>query len=266
MRSRSRDVPVVYEWYRAKTTINTTPRTVSNAAEVSNAYLANAEAGLLEYERTNALDSFPGPRHHGLAVVLWDNLEYGMEMMVKCAIMVQGVHGPDTHTDFAGIVYTPGIPGHDWNALYHDDLSEVTRFAIEYALREPELLDQLAHHGSLAKMRLGDLIRHCFRIGRIHVLNTTVVDKEGKRSERAPQQSLARDSLRYDVWNTPGMSPDVMRVLMAKARQVNARLPEWFDDPTLGVPETLQSETDYEAALYEREQSGGGRVQLTARR
>ena len=274
---------MVYDWYDARRTVNTTLRTCLNATAVSNAYLLNAEEGLNRYCRDGLFETISVADRgagHGVSVVLHDNFEYGMEMMVKCAMMIEGLHGyNDTKVvrDHAGIAYTEIVPGHDWNRLFNEQLSQRMRFAIEFSLRGaseppiPEAMKDSLTEGdacllmNLHRMRLSDLTSHLFNQIRFHLLQRSVLGENDDGSlevaQRTVRQSMDRNSLRYDIWNGPIPNVPMMLATIGKARLINGVLPSWFGSKSLDLPSSLLDDaTDYEEQLRKREQDTGGRT------
>ena len=274
---------MVYDWYDARRTVNTTFRTCLNATAVSNEYLLNAEEGLSRYCRDGLFETIPMTVRgaaHGVSVVLHDNFEYGLEMMVKCALMIEGLHGyNDTKVvhDHAGIAYTEVVPGHDWNLLFNEQLSERMRFAIEFSLRgasEPPIPDAIKDSltesdvgrlRTLHRMRLSDLTSHLFNQIRFHLLQRSVLGEndDGRLEivQRTDKQSMDRNSLRYDIWNMPIPNLPMMLVTIGKVRHINGVLPSWFGNKSLDLPPFLLDDTtDYEEQLTKRERDTGGRT------
>lgn len=219
--------------YNAKTTVAVTERVLRNRCRISDAYLWNVENGqrqVIQLEReasqTGKLDGtvvFPHEAGHPYAVVSYDNLEYGMEMTLKAAQMVDGYHelnkdmnipGFTENFEVGGLTYVYVKPTHRLDDICNKYLSD----SIKKVLREFVPLEELE--------RL---------YGILHDESMDVNWVSGS-NHRVTAGRIRYDSRRYTSdWISNRLAPEFVLAMLAPLRRLNCAIPLWFHDPELNA-------------------------------
>ena len=218
--------------YNAKKTIAVTERVLRARCAMSDAYLWNVENGQWrmiqlehEFSQTGKLDgrvAFPHEATSPYAVVSYDNLEYGIEMTLKAAQMVDGYHGFNKSLDIPGFIenfevgsltYVYVLPTHRLDTLYNDYLSDVMKEALRSFLDLKELVGRLYEvlHPETMDLTWAPGRNHSSKAGRVRY-----------------------DSKRYTSdWSSVRLDPRFVLALLPPLRRLNRAIPDWFHDREL---------------------------------
>ena len=223
--------------YNAKKTIAVTERVLHTRCATSDAYLWNVENGQkrmiqLEHEvlQTGKLDGrvvFPHEAINPYAVVSYDNLEYGIEMTLKAAQMVDGYHGFNRDLDIPGFIenfevgsltYVYVLPTHRLDTMYNKYLSDVMKEALRNFLDLKELVGLLYEvlHPETMDLTWAPGTNHSAKEGRVRY-----------------------DSKRYTSdWISTHLDPRVVLEILPPLRRLNRAIPAWFHDRELKARES----------------------------
>lgn len=218
--------------YNAKTTIAVTERVLRNWCARSDAYLwvvenCQAQAARLEQEfkRTGRVDGrrvFPHEAARPFEVVSYDNLEYGIEMTLKAAQMVDGYHGLNRDLgipgfiesfDVDGLTYVYIRPTHRLDTIYNDYLSDAMKGALRRFVPMKECLDRIYDvlHSDMLDVNWAPGSNYSARAGRVRY-----------------------DSKRYTSdWLMARLNPGFVLAMLEPLRQLNKAIPTWFHDREL---------------------------------
>ncbi len=218
--------------YNAKTTIAVTERVLRNWCARSDAYLwvvENCQVQAIrlkqELKQTGRVDGrrlFPHEASYPFEVVSYDNLEYGIEMTLKAAQMVDGYHGLNKdmgipgfieNFDVGGLTYVYVRPTHRLDTIYNDYLSD----AMKDALRRFAPMKECLH-------RIYD------------VLHSDMMDVNWAPGSNysAGAGQVRYDSKRYTSdWMMARLDPGFVLAMLEPLRQLNEAIPAWFHDREL---------------------------------
>lgn len=218
--------------YNAKTTIAVTERVLGNWCARSDAYLwvvQNCQGQAIrreqEVKRTGKMDGRPVFRleaGYPFEVVSYDNLEYGLEMTLKAAQMVDGYHGLNRdlgipgfieNFDVSGFTYVYVRPTHRLDTIYNDYLSDAMKGALRSFLPMKECLDQIygALHSDMLDVNWAPGSNYSAGAGRVRY-----------------------DSKRYTSdWVMARLNPGFVLAMLEPLRQLNKAIPAWFHDREL---------------------------------
>ena len=218
--------------YNAKTTIAVTERVLRNWCTRSDAYLwvvenCQGQAIRLEQQlkRTGKVDGrrvFPHEVGLPFEVVSYDNLEYGIEMTLKAAQMLDGYHGLNKdlgipgfieNFDVGGLTYVYIRPTHRLDTIYNDYLSEAMKEALRSFLPMKECLDRIYDvlHPDLMDVNWAPGSNYSPGVGRVRY-----------------------DSKRYTSdWIASRLDPRFVLAILGPLRQLNRVIPVWFHDREL---------------------------------
>ncbi len=218
--------------YNAKTTIAVTERVLRNWCARSDAYLwvvENCQGQVIrleqEFKQTGKVDGRPVmPLEAGLPfeVVSYDNLEYGIEMTLKAAQMVDGYHelnkdmgipGFIENFDVGGLTYVYVRPTHRLDTIYNDYLSEAMKGALRSFLPMKECLDHIygALHSDMLDVNWAPGSNYSASAGRVRY-----------------------DSKRYTSdWIMARLDPRFVLGILGPLGQLNDAIPLWFRDREL---------------------------------
>ena len=218
--------------YNAKTTIAVTERVLCNWCARSDAYLwvvqnCQGQAIRLEQEvkRTGKTDGrpvFPHEAGYPFEVVSYDNLEYGLEMTLKAAQMVDGYHGfnkdmgiPGFIENFevGGLTYVYVRPTHRLDTIYNDYLSDAMKGALRRFVPMKECLGRIYDvlHSDMMDVNWAPGSNHSAGAGRVRY-----------------------DSKRYSSdWMMARLDPGFVLTMLEPLRRLNDAIPGWFRDREL---------------------------------
>ena len=218
--------------YNAKTTIAVTERVLRNWCARSDAYLWNVENCQMraiqlerEVKQTGKMGGravFPHEASLPFEVVSYDNLEYGIEMTLKAAQMVDGYHefnkdmgipGFIEKFEVGGLPYVYVLPTHRLDTLYNDCLSVTMKEVLRDFLPLKECLDHIYE------------VLHCESMDLNWVPGSNYSPKAGR---------VRYDSKRYTSdWIAARLDPRFVLEMLAPLRQLNDAIPLWFHDREL---------------------------------
>ena len=218
--------------YNAKTTIAVTERVLRNWCARSDAYLwvvknCQARAILMQHEIAQSGQAagramFRHEVGYPFEIVSYDNLEYGLEMTLKAAQMVDGYHGLNKdlgipgfieNFDVGGLTYVYVRPTHRLDTIYNDYLSETMKGAVRSFLPMKECLDRI-----------------------YDVLHSDMMDVNWVPGSNysAGAGRVRYDSKRYTSdWMMAQLDPGFVLAMLEPLRQLNDAIPAWFHDREL---------------------------------
>lgn len=218
--------------YNAKRTIAVTPRVLYSWCARADVYLWNVEncqRRAMELQRRPSAGSsrsdwpmFPDDERLPYLVVAYDNLEYGLELTLKAAQMVDGYHGLNDDLDIPGrtdtfevdgltYVYVP--PTHRLDVIYDKHLSLTMKDALQTFFPLAECITRIynALHPESLEMAWGPGTNY-----------------------RANSGNVRYDSKRYTSdWMMPILAPEFILGILAPLRDLNGALPLWLNDREL---------------------------------
>lgn len=217
--------------YNPRTTIAVAERVLRGWCGRSDAYLWNVEncqAKIIQLEQefaqgreTASSVLLPHEATIPYAVVSYDNLEYGIEMTLKAAQLVDGYHQFNKDKDIPGFIenfevggftYVYIKPTHRLDTIYNEFLSDTMKQALRDILPMKECLDLI-----------------------YDVLHGTSMDLNWVAgSNHSAKTSIRYDSKRYSSdWGVGSLDPGFVWSLLTPLRLLNSAIPLWLHDRDL---------------------------------
>jgi len=165
---------------------------------------------------------FPHEASHPFEVVSYDNLEYGLEMTLKAAQMVDGYHGLNRDLRIPGYIenfevgsltYVYIKPTHRLDTIYNEYLSDAMKNALLSFLPMEACLDHI-----------------------YEMLHSDSMDVNWVAGSNYPARSgqVRYDSKRYTSdWIMARLDPRFVLGMLGPLRQLNGTIPLWYDDREL---------------------------------
>jgi len=230
MRSYEEAIKSKHPQYNPKTMHAVTERVLRSWCGVSNAYLFSVETchnralalGASRDDIRVRMGVVPGEHSGSYMIVAQDSLKYAMEMTLKAAQLLNGLHqlnktqpGAQDNIEIDGLIYVHIRPTHRLDQIIDKCLSHAMKDALA---REAPGAMELAK--DIYTSLHGEQARQFWAPGEQH-----------------RKVSVQHDSLRYmGHWSGIQFAPQVIISAVDSFRRLNTTLPQWFNDPQLRSP------------------------------